>query len=236
MSGHSHWSTIKNKKGAEDARKSKIFSKMAREITVAARNGGGDLSFNPKLRMVVDRAKAQNMPNDSIDKAIKKGTGELKGEILEEVLFEAYGPDGIAILIEGITDNNKRTLTELKQILLRNGGKLVNEGAIKWMFEKKGIIVLENTNADKDELELELIDLGAEDITFENETIEIITKMEDLENIRKNLEEKNHTIKDASLSWIAKEKIDGNIEKAYKLFEAIDECDDVKEIYSNLND
>lgn len=236
MSGHSHWSTIKNKKGAEDARKSKVFSKMAREITVAARDGGGDLTFNPKLRMTVDRAKAQNMPNDSIDKAIKKGTGELKGEIFEEVLFEAYGPNGIAILIEGITDNNKRTLTDLKQILTKNGGKLVNEGAIKWMFEKKGIIILENTNIDKDEFELELIELGIEDVFFEDETIEIITKMEDLEKIRKSLEEKGLNIKDASLSWIANEKVDGDNEKAYKLFEAIDDCEDVKEIYSNLND
>lgn len=236
MSGHSHWHTIKNKKGAEDAKKSKTFSKMAREITVAARDGGGDLSFNPKLRMTVERAKAVNMPNDSIDKAIKKGTGELKGEILEEVLFEAYGPDGIAILIEGITDNSKRTITDLKQILSKNGGKLVNEGAIKWMFEKKGVITLNNSNINQDDFELELIDLGAEDILFEEETIDIITKIEDLENIRKALEEKGYTINDATLSWIANEKILGDVEKAYKLFEAIDECEDVKEIYSNLND
>jgi YebC/PmpR family DNA-binding regulatory protein len=236
MSGHSHWHTIKNKKGAEDAKKSKIFSKMAREITVAARGGGGDLGFNPKLRMIVDKAKSVNMPNDSIDKAIKKGTGELKGEQLEEVLFEAYGPDGIAILIEGITDNSKRTITDLKQILSKNGGKLVNEGAIKWMFEKKGVILLDNTNINKDDFELELIDLGAEDINFDEEIIEITTSMEDLENIRKALDEKGYTIKEASLSWIANEKMNGDAERVYKLFEAIDDCDDVKEIYSNLND
>ena len=236
MSGHSHWSTIKNKKGAEDARKSKIFSKMAREITVIAREGGGDLSFNPRLRMVVEKAKAQNMPNDSIDKSIKKGTGELKGEHLEEVLFEAYGPDGIAILIEGITDNNKRTLTDIKQTLLKNGGKLVDAGSVRWMFEKKGIITIENHGINQDDFELELIEMGADDISFEEESIEIITKMEDLENIRAQLEEKTYKIKDASLAWIANEKVEADIDKSYKLFEALDDCEDVKEIYSNLKD
>jgi YebC/PmpR family DNA-binding regulatory protein len=137
MSGHSHWSTIKFKKGVEDAKRSKIFSKLAREITITAKEHGADLDFNPRLKMVIDKAKAANMPSSNIDKAIKKGTGEIKGEILEEFLIEAYGPGNIAILIEGITDNMNRTINELKQIVSKNGGKVVEQGAIKWMFEKK---------------------------------------------------------------------------------------------------
>jgi len=136
MSGHSHWSTIKFKKGIEDAKRSKVFSKFAKEITVAARDGGGDLNFNPRLRMVVEKAKQENMPSDNIDKAIKKGTGELKGETLEEFLFEAYGVEGVALLIEGITDNMNRTINELKQLIAQNGGKMVEAGAIRWMFER----------------------------------------------------------------------------------------------------
>lgn len=236
MSGHSHWHTIKFKKGQEDAKRSKVFSKFAREITVAARDGGGDLSFNPKLRMVVDKAKSENMPNDSIEKAIKKGTGEIEGVRLEEVLFEAYGPSGIAILIEGITDNSKRTLTELQQILLKNGGKLVEAGAIRWMFEKKGIIAIAINEKDKEEIELELIEAGAEDIEFLDDSIEIETKMEELENSRKAIEDLGYKITNATLAWIPKEKLNGNKEKVYSLFEALDDCEDVKEIYSNLLD
>lgn len=237
MSGHSHWHTIKFKKGQEDAKRSKVFSKFAREITVAARDGGGDLSFNPKLRMVVDKAKSENMPSDSIEKAIKKGTGEIEGIRLEEVLFEAYGPSGIAILIEGITDNSKRTLTDLQQTLLKNGGKLVEAGAVRWMFEKKGIITISvNTEKDKEEIELELIEAGAEDIEFLDDSIEIETKMEELENARKNIESLEYKITNATLAWLPKEKIEGNKEKAYNLFEALDDCEDVKELYSNLLD
>lgn len=236
MSGHSHWHTIKFKKGLEDAKKSKVFSKFAREITIAARDGGGDLTFNPKLRMTVDKAKAQNMPSDSIDKAIKKGTGELQGEILEEVLFEAYGPQGIAILIEGITDNNNRTLTDIKQVLSKNGGKMVEAGAVKWMFEKRGVINMDFPEKSNEEAELELIDLGADEINFLEDGIEVQTSVESLEKTRKSIEENGYKIKDVSLSWIAKEEVEADSEACYKLFEALDECEDVKEIYSNLKD
>jgi YebC/PmpR family DNA-binding regulatory protein len=137
MSGHSHWHSIKYKKGAADAKKGKVFSKISREITIAARESGGDPDFNPKLRMAVERARSFNMPADNIERAIKKGTGELEGEKLEEVLFEAYGPGGIALIIEGITDNKNRTLGEIKQILSQYNGKLVGEGGVRWMFERK---------------------------------------------------------------------------------------------------
>ncbi|NMB47272.1 YebC/PmpR family DNA-binding transcriptional regulator [Patescibacteria group bacterium] len=233
MSGHSHWSTIKFKKGVEDAKRSKIFSKLAREITITAKEHGADLDFNPRLKMVIDKAKAANMPSSNIDKAIKKGTGEIKGEILEEFLIEAYGPGNIAILIEGITDNMNRTINELKQIVSKNGGKVVEQGAIKWMFEKKGIIVVQKDN---EEMELDLINAGADDISISEDMFIIETKVENLDQTRKNIGKMNYSVKDASLAWIPNERIEGDKEKNYKLFEALDESEDVKELYYNLDD
>ncbi|MDD4358578.1 MAG: YebC/PmpR family DNA-binding transcriptional regulator [Candidatus Pacebacteria bacterium] len=236
MSGHSHWSTIKHKKGAADAKRSKVFSKFAKEITVVARDGGGDLDFNPRLRMVVEKARSENMPSDSIDKAIKKGTGELKGEILEEFLFEAYGPEGTAILIEGITDNMNRSLNELKQLLSKNGGKMVEAGAVRWMFEKKGIILVKRGEKSDEDMELDLISAGAQDISILDDVIEVETKLEELDSVKKNIEELGYKIESTSLAWIPNEKIEADKEKNYKLFEALDDSEDVKEIYSNLKD
>jgi YebC/PmpR family DNA-binding regulatory protein len=233
MSGHSHWSTIKFKKGIEDAKRSKIFSKFAKEITIAARDGGGDLDFNPRLRMIIEKAKASNMASDSIDKAIKKGTGELKGEALEEFLFEAYGPEGVAILIEGITDNINRTVNELKQIISKNGGKMVEAGAIRWMFQKKGLIYVKKIN---EEMELDLINAGADDISNSNEMFIVETKVEELDNVKKSIEGMNYEVESASLAWIPNERINADKDKNYKLFEALDESEDVREFYYNLND
>lgn len=233
MAGHSHWSTIKRKKGVEDAKKSKLFSKLAKEIEVTAKEKGADLEFNPSLRMVVERAKSANMPSPSIEKAIKKGTGELKGTELEEFLIEVYGPSNIAILIEGITDNMNRTINELKQIVSKNGGKVVEQGAIRWMFEKKGIILLKKISSD---MELDLISAGAEDIKEEEDLLIVETKVENLEKTRKNIEAMDYKIEEASLAWIPHEKIEGDKEANYKLFEALDESEDVKELYYNLND
>ncbi|MDD4661734.1 MAG: YebC/PmpR family DNA-binding transcriptional regulator [Candidatus Pacebacteria bacterium] len=236
MSGHSHWSTIKFKKGIEDAKRSKVFSKFAKEITVAARDGGGDLNFNPRLRMVVEKAKQENMPSDNIEKAIKKGTGELKGEVLEEFLFEAYGIDGVAILIEGITDNINRTVNELKQTIAQNGGKMVEAGAIRWMFDKKGVIDVKQGEKDDEETELDLISAGAEDISKEEDLFIVETKVENLDSTRKNLESMGYKIESSTLSWIPKERVTANQEKNYKLFEALDDSDDVREFYYNLNE
>lgn len=236
MSGHSHWSTIKFKKGIEDAKRSKVFSKFAKEITVAARDGGGDLNFNPRLRMVVEKAKQENMPSDNIEKAIKKGTGELKGEVLEEFLFEAYGVDGVAILIEGITDNINRTVNELKQTIAQNGGKMVEAGAIRWMFDKKGVIDVKQGEKDDEETELDLIGAGAEDISKEEDLFVVETKVENLDSTRKNIESMGYKVENSSLSWIPKERVTANKEKNYKLFEALDDSEDVKEFYYNLNE
>lgn len=240
MSGHSHWSTIKHKKGAADARKSKVFSRLAREIMVAAKEGGSDINFNPKLRMTVDRAKEENMPTDNIERSIKKGTGEIEGAILEEVIFEAYGPGGTAIIIEGITDNKNRTLTEIKQILNQNNGKLTGEGAVRWMFEKKGVIVVkkpEDQSVIKEDLELTAIESGAEDISWHDDVLIIYTKPEELENIRRSLKNKKIHPESVSLDWLAKKNIaveEKTKVACQKLFEALDKNDSVQEIYSNL--
>lgn len=237
MSGHSHWHSIKYKKGLADAKKGKAFSKISREITIAAKDGGGDLNFNPKLRMVVERARSLNMPADNIDRAIKKGTGELEGAILESVVFEAYGPGGIAIIIEGITDNKNRTLGEIKQILNQNNGKLVGEGGIQWMFDKRGIVTVNFKN--KEESELAAIEAGAEDVYWHDDVLDVFTKPEELEKVKKNLEDKGIKIETASLGWVAKEEIELNEkskESCLKLFEALDENDAIQEIYSNLKE
>lgn len=181
MSGHSHWSTIKFKKGTEDAKRSKIFSKLSKEISIASRDGGSDITFNAKLRSVVDKARESNMPADSIDKAIKKGAGELEGYTLEEFSLEAYGPNGIAIIIDGITDNKNRSLGEIKLILSRFNGKMVDGGGIKWMFEKRGVIIInaEDLKKDKESLELIIIDAGADDLMWQEEGLVVYTKPED---------------------------------------------------------
>jgi YebC/PmpR family DNA-binding regulatory protein len=241
MSGHSHWHSIKYQKTAADAKKSKAFSKMSREITIAAREGGNP-EFNSKLRLAIERAKSIRMPAENIERAIKRGTGELVGEKLETVLFEAFGPGGIAIIIEGITDNKNRTLGEIKQILNQYNGKLAGEGAVKWLFERKGCLTinLEDqslTTKTKEELELMAIEAGAEDIYWHEKILDVYTKPEELEKVKKNLEEKGVKIDSASLDWVPKEEISLNEEEkavCQKLFEALDENDSVQEIYSNL--
>jgi YebC/PmpR family DNA-binding regulatory protein len=236
MSGHSHWATIKHKKGAEDAKRSKAFSKISRLISIAAREGMDPIA-NSKLRMAMDQAKLVNMPKENIERAVKKGTGELEGEKLESFIFEALGPSGIALIIEGITDNKNRTLGDIKQILNQHNAKMANEGSVRWMFERKGIIIMANNQeamAKKDEIELSAIEAGAEDMKWRNEVLEILTKPEELDKVKKSLEEKKFVIESASLDWVAKEEIEGNKESVEKLFEALDDNDAVQNIYSNI--
>jgi YebC/PmpR family DNA-binding regulatory protein len=237
MSGHSHFHNIKIKKGAEDAKRSKIFSKLSKEISVAAKDGGSDVTFNAKLRSAVDKAKSMNMPADSIDKAVKKGSGELEGFSYEEFIIEAYGPGGTAFIVEGITDNKNRSLGEIKLILSQKGGKYVNEGGIKWMFEKKGVISLDASGKNKEEVELSTIEAGAEDIDWDENTLYLYTKTEGLESTKKALEEKGFKIESANLEWVPKEnmQVDEDVkEKNQRLFEALDENDDVQNIYTNI--
>jgi len=237
MSGHSHFATIKHKKEAEDAKRSKAFSKVSQILTLAAREGGGDPGSNPKLRIALSQAKEANMPSENIERAIKKGTGELAGGTLEAVSYEAYGPGGIAIIIDGITDNKNRSLGEVKKILNEHNGKLVQEGAVRWMFEQKGIIALDMEGKDKEQTELAAIEAGADDVIVGEGMLEIYTKPDELEKVRKALEDKGLVTKSTLLGWIAKEKIilpDAEKESCQKLFEALDENDSVQEVYSNL--
>lgn len=231
MSGHSHFHNIKLKKGAEDAKKSKLFSKLSKEISITAREGGPDIAFNPKLRSIVDKARGLNMPNDSIEKAIKRGSGEIEGATLEEFLIEAYGPDNMAVLIEGITDNKNRSINEIKLLVSQKGGKIVNEGAIKWMFERRGVIGITDIQS-KEEAELLAIEAGAEDILWEEDNLIIYTKPEEMENVKNNLT--SLKVDFANLEWVAKEKISADEEKCTSFIEAIEDHDDVSNVYTNI--
>ena len=240
MSGHSHYATIKHKKALTDAKRSKVFSKMAKALSIAAREKGGDPESNPTLRTMIEKARDLNMPRDNIERAIKKGSGELSGEILENITLEALGPGGIAMIIEGITDNKNRSLGEIKKILSEHNAKLAGEGAVKWLFERKGVIKikLDAPNANKDDLEMLAIEAGADDLAESEEGfMDVYTKSEDLDKVKRALEEGGVKIEDASLGWIEKESIvlDEKEKTKYEnIFEALDESDAVQNIYSNL--
>lgn len=241
MSGHSHFKTIKAQKEVADAKKGKIFSKLGRLITIAVKEAGGDPVTNSKLRLAIDQAKKFNMPKENVERAVKRGTGELAGEKLEEVSFEGFGPGGTALIIEGITDNKNRTLGEIKTILNQNGGKMAGEGAVRWMFERKGVIIInsksQTANPKNDEMEMAAIEDGAEDTSWRGDEFYIYTKPEDLEKVKKGLEEKQIKIESVSLDWVAKEEVEiSDKEKGalQNLLETLDESDDVNDIYSNL--
>lgn len=237
MSGHSHFKTVAATKNANDAKKGKIFSKLARVITIAVKEKGPDVSSNIQLKALMERARDFNMPKENIERAIKKGTGELAGENLEEVSFEGFGPGGITIIIDGITDNKNRTLGEVKGILNQYDGKMAGEGAVRWMFEKRGLIIIHPKEKPKEELELLAIEAGAEDMKEVGSNLEIYTKPENLELVKKIIEEKSIKIENASIEFVAKEEVtisEKDKEKAQKLFEALDENDAVQNIYSNL--
>ena len=241
MSGHSHAKTIKRAKELTDKKRGQMFSKLARLISVAAKEGGGDPATNSKLRLAIEEARVFNLPKENIERAIKRGTGEIAAEKLEEVIFEAYGPGGIAIIIEGITDNKNRTLGEIKQILAKYKGKLVSSGGIKWLFERKGCITLRITNqyefTNKEKLEMLVIEAGAEDIYWHEDLLDVYTRPEELEGVKKNLENKGVRVKSVSLDWVPKEMIEINENDkkvCQKLFEDLDENDAVQDIYSNL--
>ncbi len=240
MSGHSHFKTVKARKDSEDAKKGKIFSKLAKVISLAAK-GNPDPFINSKLRMAIEKSKEFNMPKENIEMAIKKGSGELGGEQLEEVVFEAFGPGGVALIIEGITDNKNRTLGEIKQILNQNNGKLAGEGAVQWMFEKKGVIAINNEakNINKEQLEMDAIEAGADDIVWHETEIDVYTKTDDLEKVKKGLLDKNYKIESSSLGLIGKDNVavDEKTKSALqRIFEELDENDAVQNTYSNLKE
>lgn len=240
MSGHSHAKTIKHDKEISDQKRGKAFSKLARMISVAVKEKGGSPETNSALRMTIEKAREINMPQDNIERAIKRGLGESEEASLEEIAVEAYGPGGTAIIIEGISDNKNRALGEIKQILNQNGGKLVGEGAVRWMFERRGVIaIIISPTTNREELELKAIESGAEDFSWRDGFLDIYTKVEELEKVKIALEEKGTKIESASLDWVPKETLKVNEkdkEACEKLFETLDESDSVQEIYSNLKD
>ncbi len=239
MSGHSKWSQIKYKKAIEDAKKAKIFSKISRLITLAAREGGGDPEKNSDLKSAIEKAKDVNMPQDKIERSIKRGTGELQGDKLESLLLEALGPGGVNILIEVLTDNKNRALSEIRKIVENFGGKIAS-GGVLWNFEKKGLILVKTTKEDKENLELLLIDLGAEEVIEKNDFLEAYISPQNLEELKNGLVENKIAIEKHSIEFVPKERIKLNNKETEKknkeMFETLDENDDVQEIYSNLEE
>ncbi|HEY6137058.1 MAG TPA: YebC/PmpR family DNA-binding transcriptional regulator [Thermoanaerobaculia bacterium] len=239
MSGHSKWSTIKHKKGAADAKRGKVFTRIIKEMTIAARLGGGDPDANPRLRAAVAEAKANNMPKDNIERAIKRGTGELEGAAYEEVTYEGYGPGGVAIIVEALTDNGNRTTPEIRHAFEKNGGNLGTPGSVKFQFERKGYFAVEKSAADEDKLMEIAIEAGADDLQSDDpDAFEIYTSPESFEAVRQALENNKIATIEAKLGMIPANyvSLDENKSKqVMKLLEALDDHDDVQNVWSNFD-
>ncbi len=237
MSGHSKWSTIKRKKEATDAKRGQLFTRIAREIAIAAREGGGDPKDNFRLRLVMDKAKQANMPKDNIERAIKRGTGELKGEELEEVMYEGYAPNGIALLLDTLTDNRNRAVADIRRILSRSGGKMAQSGAVSYLFEQQGFISAEAGDMDAEELALLAIDEGAVDVNIEDNTLEVYTEPKDLQKVKEALERSELTLTTAELIMTPiamTELAEDDTFKIMRIIEVLEELDDVQQVYTNL--
>jgi len=239
MSGHSKWSTIKRKKGKLDAKRGRIFTSLIKEITVAARAGGGDPDSNPRLRTAMSSAKAENMPNDNIERAIKKGTGELPGIHYEETHLEGYGPGGVAILIEILTDNKNRTTADIRHILTRYGGSLGETGSVTWIFQQKGLIHIEKDDIDEDKLLEVSLDGGAEDVLLQGDIYEITIDAANFDNVKNSLEKHNYKILKAQITKAPQSTVQisdkKGAEKILNLMEALEEHEDIQNIYSNFD-
>ena len=237
MSGHSKWAGIKHKKAIVDAKRGKLFSKLIREITVAARTGG-DPSINARLRQAIERAREANMPADNIKRAIQKGTGELPGVSYEEVIYEGYGPGGVAILLNILTDNKNRTTSEVRHLFERNGGHLGGAGSVAWVFKKKGLITVDSDKCKEDELMEVALEAGAEDLKKGEETFEVITSLSDFEKVKKAIKEKGIEYNLAEVTMIPKnvKKLDAQVGKQLlRLIDAVEEHDDVQHVYANFD-
>ncbi len=238
MAGHSKWANIKHKKMREDARKGRIFTKVAREIIVAARLGGGDPDKNPRLRRAIQLAKSVNMPKENIERAIKRGIGELPGVTYEEVVYEGYGPGGVAIMVEAITDNRNRTVSEIRSIFSKHGGSLGETGCVSWLFERKGVIRIAEEAVSEDELMEVAIEAGAEDVKIEDGLYQVITSFEDYDAVKRAIEEREIPVESAEITYIPQNtvKVEGEkAEKLLKLLEALESHDDVQHTYANFD-
>ncbi len=237
MSGHNKWSTIKHKKGAADAKRGKIFTKLIKEITVAAKLGGGDPNGNPRLRTAVDKAKAENMPKDNIDRAIKKGTGELEGVTYEEIVYEGYGPNGVAVLVEVMTDNRNRTVSEVRSIFTKCNGNMGEAGCVAWMFDKRGLLVFPKS-IDFDKLFEAAIEAGADDVTDEDEQFEVMTDPANFIEVREALEKAGFKPESAEVTMIPQTqiKLEGKAaESMLKMMDRLEDNDDVQNVYANFD-
>ena len=240
MSGHSKWASIKHKKAIVDVKKGKVFSKISKELSVAAKMGGGDPGMNPRLRLAVDKAKEANMPSDNIKKAIMKGTGELPGMSYEEIIYEGYGPGGVALMLDVLTDNKNRTISELRNILSKNSGNIGESGCVAWIFDKKGYMLVDKKTIDEDTLMSVALDAGAEDIKNmpDEDSYEIITSPEELNRVREFLKQNNVDLTLSEVTMIPKnyvklEAADAN--KMIKLMNSLEEHDDIQNVYANFD-
>jgi YebC/PmpR family DNA-binding regulatory protein len=238
MSGHSKWSSIKHKKGAADAKRGKIFTRLIKELTVAARLGGGDAAGNPRLRAAIAAAKAENMPKENIERAIKKGTGELEGTSYEETSYEGYGPGGVAVLVDCLTDNRNRAVAEIKHLFERHGGNLGEPGCVSWMFEKKGLIVFDKEGVDEEQLLNIALEAGAEDVKEEDTEFEVITSTSHFESVKKAIDDKGLSYTVAEISMIPKNtvRVEGKrAEQMLNLMRGLEDSDDVNHVYANFD-
>ena len=238
MSGHSKWATIKRAKGANDARRGQLFTKIGHEIVVAVRDGGPDPDTNFRLRLALDKAKRANMPRENIERAIKRGSGELKGDrALTECTYEGYGPHGIAILIHALSDNRNRAVSDIRRVLSRHGGNLGSDGCVSWLFSRKGYIAVETGDQDPEEVALVAIDAGAEDVETGEGIVEVYTRVEDFKAVQEGLSAASFEAARAQLSWLPQTTMsldEDKTVKTMKLLEALEELDDVQEVFSNL--
>ncbi|MBT7697865.1 MAG: YebC/PmpR family DNA-binding transcriptional regulator [Desulfobacterales bacterium] len=238
MSGHSKWSTIKHKKGAADAKRGKIFSKLIKEITVAARMGGGDSEANPRLRHALNAAKSQNMPKDTYERAVKKGTGELEGVNYEEIIYEGYGPGGVAVLVECLTDNRNRTIATIRHAFSKAGGNVGTDGCVAWMFDQKGLISLNKTEATEDQLMEVALEAGAEDIRDEGDTFDIITEPSDFDSVKEAIDAAEIKYIEADITMLPQNMapVQGaEAEQVIKFMDALDDLEDVQKFYTNAD-
>jgi len=236
MSGHSKWSTIKHKKAAIDAKRGQAFTKIIKEITVAAKIGGGDSEGNPRLRTAISKARDANMPMDNITRAVKKGTGELPGVNYEDLKYEGYGPAGVAVILDVVTDNKNRAAAEVRKLFSKGGGSIGESGSVSWMFEKKGLVVVSET--DEDALTEVVLDAGAEDISEHDTLFEVYTQPNDFENVKKAIEDAGINIQSADITLIPTNVVDvpkDKVEKVIAFLERLEEYDDTQELHSNAN-
>ncbi|MFN2389211.1 MAG: YebC/PmpR family DNA-binding transcriptional regulator [Actinomycetota bacterium] len=238
MSGHSKWSTIKRKKGAADAQRSKAWAKLLRFVEVAARQGGGNLDANPTLATAVQKAKAASVPSDNITRAIKRGTGELQGEAYEEVSYEGYGPGGVAVLVQCLTNNRNRTSQDVRSVFNGHGGKMAEPGAVSWMFETKGVVIVSSDSTSEDEVFMVAADAGAEDVRVSEGTIEVVTPPDAVKSVRDALDVAGIAVESSDITRVPKTTIapeGSEAKKVLSLVDALDELDDVAEVYANFD-